>query len=111
VSDWGAEPKIIRLDLDGRNPRTLPVKVENPNGLAYHNKYLYITDSHRRNAIVQANGTIVYRDTPKLIRYDTIMEQKLKLETSPVEMEVSFGYLLLLFVSITAYFYSFPYLT
>ncbi|XP_039255818.2 uncharacterized protein LOC120332606 isoform X1 [Styela clava] len=88
-SDWGVDAKVVRLDLDGRNPHLVPVVVENPNGLALDDAILFVTDSHRKSALVEVNGTIIYGRPPSLIKYDTALD-KLE-ENMDLEFEVPFG--------------------
>lgn len=59
--------------MDGQNPHLVPIDVENPNGLALDNGVLYVTDSHRKSALVSENGTIIYGRPPSLIKYDTVL--------------------------------------
>lgn len=88
-SDWGTNAKVVRVDLDGKNPHVLSVHVENPNGLALQDTVLYITDSHHRSALMQINGTVVYGNPPSLIKYDTRLHKDVEL--NDLNMEVCFS--------------------
>ncbi|XP_019628781.1 PREDICTED: low-density lipoprotein receptor-related protein 4-like, partial [Branchiostoma belcheri] len=58
ITDWGEEPKILRADLDGRDPQTImSSEMENPNGLAISDGKLYWVDSHVKSG-VNSTGTL-----------------------------------------------------
>ena len=71
VSDWGDEPKVVRMDLDGQSAFILPINVQNPNGLALNGHNLYVVDSHLKSAVIGDNGTVIYGRPPALVTYDT----------------------------------------
>ncbi|XP_078689114.1 uncharacterized protein LOC144920665 [Branchiostoma floridae x Branchiostoma belcheri] len=58
ITDWGEEPKILRADLDGRDPQTIvSSEMENPNGLAISEGKLYWVDSHVKSG-ENSTGTL-----------------------------------------------------
>ncbi|KAI8520240.1 hypothetical protein Bbelb_034970 [Branchiostoma belcheri] len=62
ITDWGEEPKILRADLDGRDPQTIvSSEMENPNGLAISEGKLYWVDSHVKSG-ENSTGTLEQAD-------------------------------------------------
>lgn len=90
VSDWGASPKIVRLDLDGRNPYVLPVSVENPNGIANVGNVVYFTDSHYGSAVRSGGGngtgTTIFNKLARLSSFDYKMEDYREIDTITTEV-------------------------